>query len=146
MPLSLEIDLWLKFNSALNDGVNLMRISFLTLITSLLRRIILLSLVAFLCLSGISIFTSLPVNAGTEAELKLIPPDYNPSAEEKLDRAYDLSGATGRLEESKQELTNSKENFDPTKRANVKNIKAQAKDSQGNLIEKAKELVEKVTQ
>ena len=122
-----------------------MQISFLTLITAFLRRIILLSLVAFLCLSGISIFTSLPVNAGTEAELKLIPQDYQPSAEEKLDRAYDLSGATGRLEESKQELTNSNENFAPTKKANVKTIKAQAKGSEENLIEKAKGLVEKVT-
>ena len=146
MPLSLKIDLWLKFTCVLNDGVNLMQISFLTLFTAFLRRIILLSLVAFLCLSGISIFTSLPVNAGTEAELKLIPQDYQPSAEEKLDRAYDLSGATGRLEESKQELTNSNENFDPTKRANVKTIKAQAKGSEENLIEKAKSLVEKVTQ
>lgn len=123
-----------------------MQISFLALIKAFFRRIILLSLVAFLCLSGISIFTSLPVNAGTEAELKLIPQDYQPNAEEKIERAYELSGATGRLEEAKQELTNSNENFDPTKKANVKTIKAQAKGSEENLIEKAKSLVEKVTQ
>lgn len=122
-----------------------MQTNLLRLISAFFRRVIVLSLVAFLCLSGLSIFTSSPVNAATEEELKLVPPDYEPSADEKIERAYELSGATGRLEEAKQQITKSDEYFDPTKKANIRTFQSEAKGSEPGLIEKAKELVEKVT-
>ena len=101
-----------------------------------IRKILALCLITLLSLSGSLIFTSLPVNAATFEEIKLIPGDEQPTPEEKIDRAYELSEAAGRLEETRQKLTNPNDNFDPNQKANTKNIvKSQGKNTKPGLIE-----------
>ncbi len=117
----------------------------LTFSQGLLRKILVLCLVTLLSLSGTLILVASPAYAATEAELELIPPEYQPSNDEKIERAYDLSPAAGRLEEMKQQTTNPDQYFDPTKKANMGTIQKSEKSDPG-LIEKAKQLVEKVTQ
>lgn len=102
----------------------------------LFRKVLALCLMTLLSLSGLVIFTSLPVNATTFEEIKLVPEDEQPTPDEKIERAYEMSEATGRLEEAKQQKTNPSENFDPNEKANVKNIvKSQGKNSKPGLIE-----------
>lgn len=107
-----------------------------TLSQGVLRKILALCLMTLLSLSGLVIFTSLPVNATTFEEIKLVPEDDQPTPEEKIERAYEMSEATGRLEEAKQELANKNELFDPNEKANTKTIiKSQGKNSQPGLTE-----------
>lgn len=118
-----------------------------TLSQVFLRRILALSLMALLSLSGLVIFSCVPAYATTLEEQQLIPPDYKPTPEERIERAYEQSEATGFLEEMKQKSCNADKYFDPTKKANMRTIikQSKAEDSQQGLVEKAKELVEKVT-
>ena len=109
----------------------------------LFRKILVLCLMTLL-ISGSLIYFALPVYAATGEELQLIPPEEKPTNEEKIDRAYELSGASGRLEEMKQQISDPNEYFDPTKKANTGTIQEESKSEPG-LIQKAKEFVENVT-
>ena len=107
-----------------------------TLSQGLFRKVLALCLMTLLTLSGLVIFTSLPVNATTFEEIKLVPGDNQPTPEEKIERAYEMSEATGRLEEAKQELANKNELFDPNEKANTKTIiNTQGKNSKPGLID-----------
>jgi hypothetical protein len=118
----------------------------LTLSQGFLRKLLLVCLMTLLSLSGLLIFVSSPVYAATSEETQLVPSASKPTADEKIDRAYDMSPATGFLEETKQQLGDPNKNFDYNKKANVKNIiKSDKADSQPGLVEKAKGLVERVT-
>lgn len=116
----------------------------LTLSQRIFRQILAVCLMTLIVLSGLLIFTSLPIYAATQEEVQLVPSNFKPSAEEKIERAYEMSEATGRLEEAKQELGNPNDYFDYNKKANVKTIIESSKSEPG-LVEKAKELIEKVT-
>lgn len=117
----------------------------LTLSQEFGRRILALSLIVLLSLLGMSIFVSPPVYAATQEELKLIPPEYQPTPDERIERAYDQSEAAGILEEMKQETGKKTEYFDPNKKANMKTIPESEKAAKTSLVEKAQELVDKVT-
>ena len=110
----------------------------------LFHKILVLCLMTLL-ISGSLIYFALPVYAATGAELQLIPSEEKPTNEEKIDRAYELSGASGRLEEMKQQISDPDKYFDPTKKANTGTIQEEAKNSESGLIQKAKEFVENVT-
>lgn len=107
------------------------------------RRILVLSLLALL-ISATSIFVASPAYASTVEELQLVPTEDKPTNDEKIERAYELSEAAGRMEEMKQQTTNPDKYFDPTKKANMGTIQ-KMENPEPNLLEKAKELVEKVT-
>ena len=107
-----------------------------TLSQGFFRKILALCLITLLSLSGSLIFTSLPANATTFEEIKLVPQDEQPTPDQKIERAYELSEAAGRLEETRQQLTNPNDNFDPNEKANTKNIvKSQGKNTKPGLIE-----------
>jgi hypothetical protein len=111
-----------------------------------LSRILALCLMTLLAFSGLLVFVAAPVYATTVEELKLVPREDKPTAEEKIERAYEMSEATGMLEETKQELADPNEYFDVSKKANTKTIIESSKsESQPGLVERAKELVEKIT-
>ncbi|NHC34020.1 hypothetical protein [Scytonema millei] len=112
---------------------------------ALLQKLLLLFLVSLLGFFGMAIANYSPVYAATLEETKLIPPEYKPTPEEKIERAYEYSEATGRMEEAKQaRTTNSNRNFDPNLKANIKNIDAQAQEGKTSLKDKTKGLLEKI--
>ena len=110
----------------------------------LLQKLLLLFLVSLLGFFGTVIAGYSPVYAATLEETQLIPPEYKPTPEEKIERAYEYSEATGLMEEAKQARTNSNRNFDPNLKANIKNIDAQAQEGKTSLKDKAKGLLEKI--
>ncbi|AFY86772.1 MAG: hypothetical protein CLLPBCKN_003452 [Chroococcidiopsis cubana SAG 39.79] len=110
----------------------------------LLQKLLLLFLVSLLGFFGTAIAGYSPVYAATLEETQLIPPEYKPTPEEKIERAYEYSEATGLMEEAKQARTNSNRNFDPNLKANIKNIDAQAQEGKTSLKDKAKGLLEKI--
>lgn len=67
--------------------------------------------------------------------------------DERVDRAYQYSEATGLLEEDKQQKSgNANEPFDYNEKANEKTvIKSKEENNEPNLIEKAQDLIQKVT-
>lgn len=110
------------------------------------KSILVLGLMILIIVSSLLIFVSAPVYATTLEEQKLIPADQTLTPEEKIDRAYELNEGAGILEEAKQESANANKKFNPNKAANLKNVKASKQaDSEPNLLEKAQQLVEKVT-
>ncbi|WGV25871.1 hypothetical protein [Halotia branconii] len=114
------------------------------------RPILVLSLMVFVSLSGLFIFTQLPSYATTLEELKLIPPDYRPTSQEKIDRAYEYNRAAGIREEERQEAyeqaVKDAESLETMEKAYERNLKAERKgNSQPNLLDKAEEIVDKVT-
>lgn len=111
---------------------------------ALLQKLLLLFLVSLLGFFGTAIAGYSPVYAATLEETQLIPPEYKPTPEEKIERAYEYSEATGIMEEAKQARTNSNRNFDPNLKANIKNIDSQAQEGKTSLKDKTKELLEKI--
>ncbi|MEA5504011.1 hypothetical protein VB735_12985 [Halotia wernerae UHCC 0503] len=113
-------------------------------------KILVLGLMIFISLSGLFIFTQPPSYATTLEELKLIPPDQRPTPQEKIDRAYEYNRAAGVREEQRQEAyeqaVKDAESLETMEKAYERNLKAERKDnSQPNLLDKAGEIVEKVT-
>lgn len=121
-----------------------MRNIFCNLKRELLQKLLLLFLVSLLGFFGIAIASYSPVYAATLEETKLIPPEYQPTPEEKIERAYEYSEATGLMEEAKQARTNSNQKFDPNLKANIKNIDAQAQEGKTSLKDQTKGLLEKI--
>ncbi|MGL4618049.1 MAG: hypothetical protein ACRCZS_03185 [Chroococcidiopsis sp.] len=111
---------------------------------ALLQKLLLLFLVSLLGFFGTAIAGYSPVYAATLEETQLIPPEYKPTPEEKIERAYEYSEATGRMEEAKQARTNSNRNLDPNLKANIKNIDSQAQEGKTSLKDKTKELLKKI--
>lgn len=109
-----------------------------------LRKLLLFALISLLGFFGISISGYSPAYAATLEETQLVPPEYKPNSEEKIERAYEYSEATGLMEEAKQARTKSNENFNPNLKANIKNIDAQAQEGKTSLKDKAKGFLEKV--
>ncbi len=113
----------------------------LTLGQAMRRSIFIVGLMTLISLSGLFIFVQQPSYADTSSSGRLTP-------EEKIDRAYEYSEATGLLEEDRQkayeQALEDAESTDTIEKAYERNLKAE-KGSQPNLIQKAEELVEKVT-
>ncbi|AFZ32481.1 hypothetical protein Glo7428_4029 [Gloeocapsa sp. PCC 7428] len=89
------------------------------------------------------ILNAAPSYAATYAEQKLVPPQEKIlTSEEKIERAYELGEGAGMLEEAKQASANANTLTKPNKKVNVKTVTTPK--SEEGLIEKAKEIVEKV--
>lgn len=117
-----------------------------TLSQGLQKSIFVLGLMILLSLSGLFIFVSAPVYASTLEEQKLIPADQRLTPQEKIDRAYEFSEELGVLEEVKQQSANADKKAQPGETSNVKTVKASKEaNSEPGLVEKAQELIEKVT-
>ncbi|MBD2504487.1 hypothetical protein [Anabaena azotica] len=91
-----------------------------------------------------------PSYATTLEELKLIPPDYKPNAEEKINRAYEFDPGVGIQQEDRQQAyeqaLKDSENLNTLEKAYERNLKdRQAENPQGGIVEKASDLIENVT-
>lgn len=116
---------------------------------ALRSSILVFGLMTFVLLSGLFIVQQ-PSYATTQEELKLIPPDYKPTPQEKIDRAYERNEAAGFREESREEAYEEAikdgENLNTMEKAYERNVKAEkAQNPPESFGEKAKEVIEKVT-
>jgi hypothetical protein len=122
----------------------------LTFKQALLSSLLVFGLMIFISVSGLFMVVQQPSYATTLEELKLIPPEYKPTPQEKIDRAYERNEAAGIREESREEAYEQAlkdgESLDTMEKAYERNVKAEkAQNPPESFGEKAKEVIEKVT-
>jgi len=111
-----------------------------------LQKRIFLGLIVLLCLSGLFLFVSAPVYATTFEEQELVPPqEERLTSDEKIERAYEFGEGAGILEEDKQASGNRFSTFKPNETVNEKSVTNSKAKSTPGLVEKAQELIQKVT-
>jgi hypothetical protein len=121
----------------------------LTLKQALRSSFLIVCLMLCISLSGSFLFVQ-QANATTLEELKLIPPDYKPNSEEKINRANEYDPGVGVEEEERegayeQAIKDSK-NLNTIEKTYERNLKAeQEQNPPESFGEKAKEVIEKVT-
>lgn len=114
----------------------------LSLRQSLKQKLFIISLVVIATFASFAIYTA-PSYAATYAEQKLVPPQEKLlTSEEKIERAYELGEGAGMLEEAKQASQNANTLTKPGDKMNIKTVTTPKTET--NLVEKAKEFVEKV--
>lgn len=121
----------------------------LALKQALLSSMLVFGLMIFISLSGLLMVVQ-PSYATTSEELKLIPPEYKPTPEEKIDRAYERNEAAGFREEQREEAYEQAikdgKSLNTMEKAYERNVKAEkAQNPPESFGEKAKEVIEKVT-
>ncbi|MBE9107343.1 hypothetical protein IQ229_21145 [Nostoc cf. edaphicum LEGE 07299] len=107
-------------------------------------------LMVFISLSGSFIFIQQTSHATTLEELKLIPPEYKPNSEEKINRANEFDPGVGIQEEDRQkayeQAIKDSKNLNTIEKTYERNLKAeQEQNPPESFGEKAKEVIEKVT-
>ncbi len=112
--------------------------------------ILVVGLIIFISLSGSFIFVEQSSYATTLEELKLIPPEYKPNSEEKINRAYEYDPGIGVREEERQkayeQAKKDSANLNTIEKAYERNLKAEKEQNAPETFgEKAKEVIEKVT-
>ncbi|MBN4005516.1 hypothetical protein [Nostoc sp. LPT] len=122
----------------------------LSLKQALRSSFLVLSLMVFISFTGSFIFVQQTSYATTLEELKLIPPEYKPNSQEKINRANEYDPGVGIQEENREEayeqaIKDSK-NLDTIEKTYERNLKAeQEQNPPESFGEKAKEVIEKVT-
>ncbi|MEH2115547.1 hypothetical protein [Nostoc sp.] len=122
----------------------------LTLTQAFRSSFLVICLMISISLSGSLIFFQQASHATTLEELKLIPPDYKPNSEEKINRANEYDPGVGVQEEKREEayeqaIKDSK-NLNTIEKTYERNLKAEkAQNPPETFGEKAKEVLEKVT-
>ncbi|MDZ8088386.1 MAG: hypothetical protein RMY16_22905 [Nostoc sp. DedQUE12b] len=122
----------------------------LTLKQALRSSFLVIGLIIFISLSCSFIFVQQPSYATTLEELKLIPPEYKPNSEEKINRANEFDPGVGIQEEDRQkayeQAIKDSKNLNTIEKTYERNLKAeQEKNPPETFGEKAKEVIEKVT-
>ncbi len=122
----------------------------LTLKQALRSSFFVVSLMIFISLSGSLIFIQQASYATTLEELKLIPPEYKPNSEEKINRANEYDPGVGIQEENREEAyeqaIKDSTNLNTIEKTYERNLKAEKEQNPPESFgEKAKEVLEKVT-
>ncbi|MFW9260950.1 hypothetical protein [Nostoc sp. CALU 546] len=112
--------------------------------------ILVVGLMIFISFSGSFIVGQQASYATTLEELKLIPPEYKPNSEEKVNRAYEYDPGVGVREEERQkayeQAKKDSTNLNTIEKAYERNLKAEKEQNPPESFgEKAKEVIEKVT-
>ncbi|MHC5768326.1 MAG: hypothetical protein ACYTXI_22440 [Nostoc sp.] len=122
----------------------------LSLKQALRSSFLVVSLIVFISLTGSFIFVQQSSYATTLEELKLVPPEYKPNSEEKINRANEYDPGVGIQEEDRekayeQAIKDSK-NLTTIEKTYERNLKAeQEQNPPESFGEKAKGVIEKVT-
>ncbi|MBE8967124.1 hypothetical protein IQ277_12965 [Nostocales cyanobacterium LEGE 12452] len=122
----------------------------LSLKQALHSSFLVVSLMVFISLTGSFIFVQQSSYATTLEELKLIPPEYKPNSEEKINRANEFDPGVGIQEEDRQkayeQAIKDSKNLNTIEKTYERNLKAeQEQNPPESFGEKAKEVIEKVT-
>lgn len=122
----------------------------LSLKQALRSSFLVVSMMVFISLTGSFIFVQQSSYATTLEELKLVPPEYKPNSEEKINRANEYDPGVGIQEEDRekayeQAIKDSK-NLTTIEKTYERNLKAeQEQNTPESFGEKAKGVLEKVT-
>ncbi|MEH2467708.1 hypothetical protein [Nostoc sp.] len=122
----------------------------LTLKQALRSSFLVLALMISISLSGSFIFIQQASYATTLEELKLVPPEYKPNSEEKVNRANEYDPGVGVQEEEREEAyeeaVKDAGSLTTMEEAYERNLKAEREQNPPESFgEKAKEVIEKVT-
>ncbi|MDZ8263368.1 hypothetical protein [Nostoc sp. ChiQUE01b] len=122
----------------------------LTLKQAFRSSFLVISLMVFISLTGSFIFVQQTSHATTLEELKLVPPEYKPNSEEKINRANEYDPGVGIQEEDRQkayeQAKKDSKNLNTIEKTYERNLKAEQKQNPSEGFgEKAKEVIEKVT-
>ncbi|MEH2423868.1 MAG: hypothetical protein V7K48_24080 [Nostoc sp.] len=122
----------------------------LTLKQALCSSFLVLALMISISLSGSFIFIQQASYATTLEELKLVPPEYKPNSQEKVNRANEYDPGVGVQEEEREEAyeeaVKDAGNLNTMEEAYERNLKAEREQNPPESFgEKAKEVIEKVT-
>lgn len=122
----------------------------LTLKQALRSSFLVLALMISISLSGSFIFIQQASYATTLEELKLVPPEYKPISEEKINRANEYDPGVGVQEEEREEAyeeaVKDAGSLTTMEEAYERNLKAEREQNPPESFgEKAKEVIEKVT-
>jgi hypothetical protein len=122
----------------------------LTLKQALRSSFLVIGFIIFISLSASFIVVQPASYATTLEELKLIPPEYKPNPDEKINRANEFDPGVGIQEEERQaayeQAIKDSENLNTIEKTYERNLKAeQEKNPPETFGEKAKEVIEKVT-
>ncbi|MEH2329268.1 hypothetical protein [Nostoc sp.] len=122
----------------------------LTLKQALHSSFLVVGLIIFISLSASFIFVQEASYATTLEELKLVPPDYKPNSQEKINRANEYDPGVGVQEEEREEAyeeaIKDAGSLSTMEKAYERNLKAEQEGKpQESFGEKAKEVIEKVT-
>ncbi|MEH1848918.1 MAG: hypothetical protein V7L25_29110 [Nostoc sp.] len=122
----------------------------LTLKQALRSSFLVLALMISISLSGSFIFIQQASYATTLEELKLVPPEYKPNSQEKINRANEYDPGVGVQEEEREEAyeeaVKDAGNLNTMEKAYERNLKAEREQNPPESFgEKAKEVIEKVT-
>ncbi|MEH2079466.1 MAG: hypothetical protein V7K89_05475 [Nostoc sp.] len=122
----------------------------LSLKQALRSSFLVIGLIIFISLSSSFIFVQQASYATTLEELKLIPPEYKPNSEEKINRANEYDPGVGIQEENREEAyeqaKKDSKNLDTIEKTYERNLKEEQKQNPPESFgEKAKEVIEKVT-
>ncbi|MEH2040759.1 hypothetical protein [Nostoc sp.] len=122
----------------------------LSLKKALRSSFLVVSLMVFISLTGSFIFVQQSSYATTLEELKLVPPEYKPNSEEKINRANEYDPGVGIEEEDRQkayeQAIKDSKNLTTIEKTYERNLKAeQEQNPPESFGEKAKGVLEKVT-
>ncbi|MDM9585474.1 MULTISPECIES: hypothetical protein [unclassified Nostoc] len=122
----------------------------LSLKQALRSSFLVVGLMVFISLTGSFIFVQQSSYATTLEELKLVPPQYKPNSEEKINRANEYDPGVGIQEEDRQkayeQAIKDSKNLNTIEKTYERNLKAEQKqNSPESFSDKAKEVIEKVT-
>ena len=122
----------------------------LTLKQALRSSFLIVCLMVSISLSGSFLFVQQASYATTLEELKLIPPEYKPNSEEKINRSNEYDPGVGVQEEERQkayeQAIKDSKNLNTIEKTYERNLKAEKEQNPPETFgEKAKEVIEKVT-
>ncbi|MEH1831852.1 MAG: hypothetical protein V7L29_07215 [Nostoc sp.] len=122
----------------------------LTLKQALRSSFLVFALMISISLLGSFIFIQQASYATTLEELKLVPPEYKPNSQEKINRANEYDPGVGVQEEEREEAyeeaVKDAGNLNTMEKAYERNLKAEREQNPPESFgEKAKEVIEKVT-
>jgi len=122
----------------------------LTLKQALRSSFLVVCLMVSISLSGSFLFVQQASYATTLEELKLIPPEYKPNSEEKINRSNEYDPGVGVQEEERQkayeQAIKDSKNLNTIEKTYERNLKAEKEQNPPETFgEKAKEVIEKVT-
>ncbi|MEH2307897.1 hypothetical protein [Nostoc sp.] len=122
----------------------------LTLKKALRSSFLVVCLIVSISLSGSFLFVQQASYATTLEELKLIPPQFKPNSEEKINRANEYDPGVGIQEEERQkayeQAIKDSKNLNTIEKTYERNLKAEQEQNPPETFgEKAKEVIDKVT-
>ncbi|MBD2511007.1 hypothetical protein [Nostoc sp. C057] len=122
----------------------------LTLKKALRSSFLVVCLMVSISLSGSFLFVQQASYATTLEELKLIPPQFKPNSEEKINRANEYDPGVGIQEEERQkayeQAIKDSKNLNTIEKTYERNLKAEQEQNPPETFgEKAKEVIDKVT-